>query len=250
MPYFKFDGHNVYYQTEGSGKPLLLIHGNSVSSVMFNSEIEYYSKYFKVIIYDYPGHGKSGRVKRFRDDFWRYNAEAGLKLLEHLDIHKTFVIGTSGGALTGLNMAVMQPKKIKALIADSFLGNELSISEAEAIIKKRRAAKSDFMTLKYWQTMNGDTWENVVDNDLDLMLRIAKNNLPLIYGDLSDIKCPVLCVASSEDKLIPNIFDRIERLCSKLPDCRKAFYNYGRHTFMITEKEDFRELALEFLSSP
>jgi pimeloyl-ACP methyl ester carboxylesterase len=69
MAYFKFDNNNVYYKIVGNGKPLLLLHGNTVSSKMFNSILKVYSKNHKVITLDFPGHGKSSRLDKFETDF-------------------------------------------------------------------------------------------------------------------------------------------------------------------------------------
>ncbi len=36
MAYFKFENQNIYYEEIGTGFPLILLHGNSVSSKMFS----------------------------------------------------------------------------------------------------------------------------------------------------------------------------------------------------------------------
>ena len=54
MPYFDFEGKKVFYDSLGKGNPLILLHGNSVSSKMFDSESIFYSKYYKVYLIDYP----------------------------------------------------------------------------------------------------------------------------------------------------------------------------------------------------
>lgn len=59
MPFFEYDGLKVFYRIEGSGKPLLLLHGNTVSSEMFSQDITFFSKNRLVIAIDSPGFGKS-----------------------------------------------------------------------------------------------------------------------------------------------------------------------------------------------
>lgn len=247
MAFFEFEGKQVYYEVIGEGRPLLLLHGNSVSSSIFSSCKEYFSQYFKVILFDYPGHGKSERLPRFRDDFWRYNAEVAYSLMDLLKIENFDVIGTSGGAMIGLNMCVMSPDRIGKIIADSFFGDYITYNEALALVEKRQKAKSDFMTSQYWKFHNGDDWESVVDNDRDMMLSFSRKGFPTIFGDLSKIKADVMIVATSTDKVLPNILQRLEELSRKIPNVQKKFYNYGKHTFMITQKEEFRRIALEFL---
>lgn len=247
MPFFKFDNNKIFYDQKGEGEPLLLIHGNSVSSRMFDSEIDYYSQYYHVIYFDYPGHGQSDRIDKFRDDFWLYNAHCALNLLQFLGLPQVNVIGTSGGALTGLNLAVTNPHAVIKLITDSFAGERITEEEAEFIYDTRTKAKSETVFPAFMKEMHGEDWEKIVDQDLDLMLRVGRNNLPTVHGEVSIISAPVLGVGSDEDGLIPNIRERISHIIGKIPGGQTKFFTYGKHPFMVTQKDDFRKVALDFL---
>ena len=48
-------------------------------------------------------------------------------------------------------------------------------------------------------------------------------------------------------ELVPDVESRITKLCKQIPNCRHKLFDYGRHTFMITEVEDFQKIAIEFL---
>ena len=120
MPFIKYEGKNVYHESVGKGYPLLLLHGNVVSSLMFKQEIEFYKDYFQVIYFDYLGHGKSERLEQFHDDFWFYNSGTANAVLEYYGIEHCHIIGTSGGALVALNLAGLVHDKISAMIVDSF----------------------------------------------------------------------------------------------------------------------------------
>ncbi len=65
----------TYYEIHGQGNPFIFIHGGFVTSTMWQSQIEYFSRFFKVITYDIRGHGKIGisplrkySVELFADD--------------------------------------------------------------------------------------------------------------------------------------------------------------------------------------
>ena len=47
----KINGVNLYYETYGSGKPLVFLHGNGGSIKSASNKIEHFKKYFKVISY-------------------------------------------------------------------------------------------------------------------------------------------------------------------------------------------------------
>ncbi len=247
MSYFHYDGYKIYFERRGNGHPLLLLHGNTTSVKLFKSDIPFFSQYFDVIAFDYPGHGLSDYVQQFREDFWNYNAKVALALLDFLKIDETYIIGTSGGALVALNLAVMKPQIAPLIIADSFFGNRLSYEEAKNLVSKRQKAKTHFMSQQYWKQFNPTHWEHIVDEDCRVLLAISEKNLPLIYGDLSQISSEVLLVGTTTDEVIPDIENRMNELSEIIPNTDIKIYDYGRHTFMITEKEEFRRIALEFL---
>ena len=61
MPFLKREGRDrVYYEVHGSGTPLLLTHGYSSNSVMWQGQIAAFTKAgYKLIIWDMRGHGRS-----------------------------------------------------------------------------------------------------------------------------------------------------------------------------------------------
>ncbi len=250
MPYFDFNKNDIYYDTSGEGYPLLLLHGNSVSSNMFRFDIPFFSQYYKVIYFDWHGHGKSGRVKKFRDDFWRYNAEVAHALLDHLEVDELNIIGTSGGALTGFNMLTQNSKKINKFIADSFLGLSLTEEEAYSIAKKRtQAVAHNFMNQQFWKFQHGDDWEQVVLNDINLMERLGRKKLITVHGDISQINAKVLATGSYEDEILPEPEAKMHTIIDLIPDAKIIMFDKGKHPFMITQKSEFREVALDFLNN-
>ena len=249
MPYINYNSGKVFYDVEGKGYPLLLLHGNAVSSMMFRAEIDFYKEYFQVIYFDYPGVGKSGRLKRFSDDFWFYNAGAAKALAEHLKLDKFHVIGTSGGALVGLNLAGLLPEKISKMIVDSFFGFRVTIEEVNKIITDRTKAKKEILSASFWEDMHGSDWESIIDMDLDLMLRTATNNVNAIKTDLSRLEFPVLGIVSEEDELVPDIVNRMSAVIEQIPNGKLIIFKKGKHPFMITKRQKFRDIAIQFLTS-
>ena len=249
MPFIDYKGKKVFHNSEGEGHPLLLLHGNVVSSLMFKQEIEFYKDFFKVIYFDYPGHGKSERLESFDDDFWFYNAKAAEIVLNHYGINKTHVIGTSGGAVVGLNLAGLIPDKISKMIVDSFFGFSLTQEDADRIISKRTKAKKDLLTSSFWKYMHGEDWESIIDNDFDMTRRAVQHGRPAIHTDLTKIHFPVLATASREDELIENIEERTLEVINLIPEGKAMIFDEGKHPFMITMREKFRDIAINFLTS-
>lgn len=59
MPTAQTNGIRTYYEVSGGGQPLVLIHGVSLDHKMWLPQIPYYSKKYRVLVYDVRGHGQS-----------------------------------------------------------------------------------------------------------------------------------------------------------------------------------------------
>ena len=64
----------LYYEEKGSGKPIILLHGNNDSCGYFKGQIDAFAREYRVIAVDTRGHGKSPRgkapftIRQFADD--------------------------------------------------------------------------------------------------------------------------------------------------------------------------------------
>ncbi|HEX3072222.1 MAG TPA: alpha/beta hydrolase [Ignavibacteriales bacterium] len=68
MPYFTFAEKKVFYQVKGEGEPVLFLHGNTVSSKIFDNDAAFFSKKFTTILFDYPGCGESERIDEYPEN--------------------------------------------------------------------------------------------------------------------------------------------------------------------------------------
>src|SRR5213075_2802913 len=59
MPKLSRDGVDIYYEVHGSGPPLILTHGYSSTSGMWQGQIAALSKHHKLVLWDMRGHGQS-----------------------------------------------------------------------------------------------------------------------------------------------------------------------------------------------
>jgi pimeloyl-ACP methyl ester carboxylesterase len=249
VAYFSYLDIDIFYDIQGYGYPLILLHGNSVSSKMFEKDVKFLSKFFQTIIIDFPGHGKSDRLTQFHDDFWIFNANAVVALTEHLEIEKINIIGTSGGALVGLNICLIAPNLVNKLVADSFLGMKMTHELADHLAKDRAKAVNQLLAKLFWRQQHGDDWRSVVDKDTQMILKCADNGGRVLVDDPSKIFCPVLATASLEDNLIPDIEPKIREVMNRIPNSIVKIYPHGKHTFMVSNRMEFRKIVLEFFES-
>ncbi len=58
--YFKsFDGTKIYYETRGSGKPIVFVYGIACLMNHWHPQVNYYSENYQTICFDFRGHQKS-----------------------------------------------------------------------------------------------------------------------------------------------------------------------------------------------
>lgn len=112
---FVHDGIKLYYETYGTGEPLLLIHGNGGSILDFTKQIDHFRKSYHVIAMDSRDHGRSGdsagdlTYEKMTDDL--------AALLDNLKVGPAYVLGWSDGAIEALLLGIRHPAKVKKIAA-------------------------------------------------------------------------------------------------------------------------------------
>ncbi len=250
MSYFYFENSRIYYNVIGKGEPVLLLHGNTASSKMFDSFSEQIAKDFTVVLIDFPGHGKSERVKNFKSDFWFYNAEACNALIDELKIDKVSVVGTSGGALVGINLALEHPEKVKFLIADSFMGEFIPREMLETLIGEREKSKRNKFAKEFWEFNHGSDWEKVVDQDTEMLIGFVKSGKSFFHKSISELSVPTLLTGSKEDEYfvgLENIYANLKRKNNRL---EIDLFENGSHPAMLSNPDIFCNRMKEKTGKP
>lgn len=244
MSYFTFNEHSVHYSIRGKGDPLLLLAGNTASSKMFNSVNKLFTKHFTVIHIDFPGHGKSSRMERFETDFWYYNSTAAKALLDHLGINKVTVIGTSGGALVGINLAMEWPERVTRLYADSFEGASPLPSFIESLEQDRERDKKKPLAKLFWLINHGRDWRQVVDNDTAMNLAFAKTGRSFFHKSIAELSVPTMLTGSRKDEYCDHIEQIYLDLKAQNPALEIRMFDEGGHPAMISNKKEFLNIVL------
>ncbi|WP_407312484.1 alpha/beta fold hydrolase [Desulfosporosinus sp. SB140] len=250
MSFFRYEGVNVYYKVVGKGNtPLLFLHGNTASSKMFTQKVKFYAERFRVVLIDYPGHGKSEMLQEFPVDYWCYNARVAIKLCQKLKFNEVNLIGTSGGAMVALNMALLEPWLIGKIIADSFAGDSLKNEDVATLRDQREKAKGNIRSILFWLLMHGLRWKRVIDADTEMIEQASLSRKGFYCGDLSEITVPVLITGSLQDELTRDIEIRLKTFSNMLRNSKLVFYPTGSHPAMFSNSREFDKLALEFLEN-
>ena len=90
--------------------PMLFLHGNTASSMMFEMLLPLYTDELEVVRMDFLGNGRSDRIERFPENIWLDQGKQVVALAETLGYNKINLIGTSGGAYAAINAALLRPE--------------------------------------------------------------------------------------------------------------------------------------------
>lgn len=234
--YASIRGFNMYYESYGSGEPLLLIHGNSGSIADFTNQIPFFSQHYRVIIADNRSHGKSIDTKdslsyeMMADDF------AGF--LDHLKIDSAQVIGWSDGGINGLLLASRHPKKVKKLaVTGANLTPDAGVSVDPWVVENENHYVDSLSHLPA-------SLENKRLIKLHHMMQVQPQIRPSV---LAKIQCPTLVIGGDHDVIVPRHTLEIAEL---IPKSYLWILPNSGHSTPIYYKDIFNSIVLDFLKSP
>ena len=112
--YAEVNGINLYYETHGSGRPLILLHGGLGSGEMFGLLLPLLAEHHQVVAVDLQGHGRTADIDRPIDI--RLMADDIAALIDHLGLVTPDLVGYSLGGGVALHTAAKYPAKVRRLV--------------------------------------------------------------------------------------------------------------------------------------
>ena len=104
------DGGNLYYEVEGAGEALVLIHGFLGNLRMWDFQAQALASSHRVIRCDMRGFGRS-TTEHVEFAYWADVAA----LLDHLGVDRAHVVGQSFGGSIALDLALARPARVATL---------------------------------------------------------------------------------------------------------------------------------------
>ena len=237
MPYLDRDGVRIKYQTFGppdGATPLLLTHGFSASSAMWQPNIAALAAARPVITWDLRGHGSSDAP----DDLARYSAEACVAdmaaLLDACGTARVVAGGLSLGGFLSLEFCLAHPDRVAGLVlCDTGPGyrrdearqrwNDRAVELAERL--ERDSARGLALAARGMLTQRD---AHVIDA-------------------LSAITIPALVLVGARDK---DYLGAAEYMAARLPRATHAVIPDAGHVCNVDQPDLFSQQVLAFLDQP
>ncbi len=185
----------LYTYISGEGEPVVFLPtGLQTSESDFNSQKEYFSERFKMIIPDLRGHGRS--VTNDLEDILEKTSVDIKETMDELGIEAFHLVGCSSGALCAYLFALKYPARVKSLTLSGVFfekpGNweEMNKNQKASI---EQLLKSEEAVSSFNELHPHTDWRKILDYSME------ENFYPFdAFSKLSQLTMPVHVIAGEE----------------------------------------------------
>jgi len=259
MPYIHLPNIRLYYEVNGDGLPLLFIHGLGSSHRDWEKQLPLFTQKYQVVTLDLRGHGQSDKPSGPYSI--RMFAEDTVALIRELAIAPLHVVGISMGGMVGFELAVRYPEMLRSLTIVNGYPEMRVETFGEHLQVWRRYLFLELLGMRGTGVMLGrHLFPSPEQTDLRELFvqRWAENDksayrasLQAIFNwdverHLSEIKCPVLVVASDQDYMP---LEEKQAYTAKMPHAKLVVIENARHAITAERPEQFNAVLDGFLAS-
>ncbi|MEW2398182.1 alpha/beta fold hydrolase [Streptomyces sp. NPDC046862] len=128
------DGVRIAFETVGSGKPLVLLHGFFGDRTTWRSagHVDALADSHRLVLIDARGHGGSDAPHDVRSYRMDRQIDDIIAVLDHLNISRVAFWGASMGGIIGLNLLARHPERLTGLIAGGAHADRVVTAPADA----------------------------------------------------------------------------------------------------------------------
>jgi pimeloyl-ACP methyl ester carboxylesterase len=252
------NGTRLYYEMAGTDQPLVLIHGFTLDTRMWDDQFETFARRWRVLRYDLRGFGKSA----LPDGAYGHEADL-MALLVALEMGRADVIGLSRGGMVALDFAFVYPEAVRSLVlVDALYGGFRWSAEwresmdriwGEGREQGSEAAKQSWLDHPLFtpireQREAGARLEKIITdysgwhfvNDDP-----GVNVKPPSAKRLDQTQAPTLVIVGERD--LPDFHDMADNMARQIPTARKVVLEKAGHMSNMEAPEQFNETVLGFL---
>ncbi len=260
MPKTFINGNDLYYQVQGNGSPVVLVHALGMDHSMWDVQVPVFSGRYQVITYDLRGHGRTDSpdqpytIDVLADDLDQF--------LHFLGLKKALFLGLSLGGRILIRFALKYPQEVWAMVladAQSETPPESvpRFQELAEVARKEGMAKAAELFFS-WPLVKGLARGNAgrFERERNRFLRasaiglanscLAIGRMEPLTGQLRSIQAPTLALAGEGDEPYIPYLDIFAR---EIPGCRKEIIPRAGHLSSLENPQAFNESVLSFLNT-
>ena len=221
-----------FFIENGTGTPLILLHGNGENSDYFKGQIDAFAGLFHVYALDTRGHGRTPRgeapftIRQFADDL--------LGFMDERRIANANLLGFSDGANIAMVFAIRHPDRVDRLILNGANLNAGGVKRSVQI-----PIELGYRIARYFSGRSESAGRNAE------MLGLMVNEPNVSSAELAGIRAKTLVIAGTRD-MIKEAHTRL--IAESIPDAELVFVK-GDHFIANRHPAEFNRAVLDFLRS-
>ena len=259
MGYAKINGGTLYYEVNGRGETIVLIHGGQMDSRIWDSQVASFAKHYRVIRYDVRGYGRSGIPTTPYS-----NVEDLRTLLKLLKVEKAVLVGLSLGGRISIDFALEHPDMVAGLVlaGPGLSGFETSVQAQQRSGERIEAARDEGYSkavelwlkdpymipamenprisskIRQYASENAHVW--LLNPYLERPIKRAA------IDRLSEIRARTLVIVGDRD--VPDIQAITDKLANGIAGAKKVIIKGAGHITPMEKPEEFNKTLLDFLA--
>src|SRR6202165_6091809 len=210
--YAEVNGIKLYYESHGSGRPMILLHGGLGSGEMFGPVLPLLAERHQVVAVDLQGHGRTADIDRPLDV--RLMAGDIAALIDLLGLVTPDVVGYSLGGGVAFQTAARYPAKVRRLVMVSAnIRSDAIYPEMRAQQGQVNAAAVEFLK----DTPMYQLYQRVAPRPEDFPRLLTKIGESMskdfdFTEDVRGLQVPTLIVAADADMAPPSHYVEVFKL--------------------------------------
>jgi pimeloyl-ACP methyl ester carboxylesterase len=235
-------GLSLYYEVEGHGSPLLLLHGGAGNGMQFEKQRPAFAPTHRLIVPDCRAQGRT--TDRPGPLTYHDMAEDMVALLDSLKIRRVDIMGWSDGGNIGLDLAIHHPERVDHLVTFGANATVEGLPRADREWNRTATADSFGVGMQAgWTSLNPqpDHYAQAMDKILEMW-----RTLPAFTPQqLAGIRARVLVCAGEHDLILP---EHTQMLARTIPGAEMWIVPGASHGAMQERPDLVNPRVLAFLA--
>ena len=252
MPFVTVQGNSIYYEEQGSGKPMVFVHGACENSSFWDHQ-RVLSDNYRYLALDLPSHGKSKPIANGPVQIKQY-ADIVMEFVSKTCKEKPVLVGHSMGGAIALLSAIEHPDELRGAV---LVGTGAKLGVLPSIREGLRTRFGDTVRSvvgprQFASTTNLEVIRFVTNEIMKCKCEVASADYEACNGfdvrqKLQTIRLPMLIMVGEEDKMTPVTWSTY--LKENIPKSRLVILKESSHLPMLERPGDFNRHLGDFAMS-
>jgi 2-succinyl-6-hydroxy-2,4-cyclohexadiene-1-carboxylate synthase len=268
LSYIEINGLDYYYQVQGSGSPLLLLHGFACSSANWQDTLNSFTNRFQVVLIDLPGHGRTASPSGSERYTMENVSHDIITISKALHLSSVNLLGYSMGGRLALYIATRHPTFVRSLIiesaspgletttqrnmrieSDNHLADQIEVTGVPSFVEQWQQlplfATQRGLSAKRQESLRQQRLNNSASGLANSLRSMGTGQQPSLWPELEMIHLPVLIMAGELDGKFVSI---AQQMAAAMPQAELKIIGDSGHNVHLEKIHLFTSTVLDFLA--